>query len=65
VTSYLFPFQVYSRHPCLHGGLPFGEDGWAGLINLQLGYQMRQNWHTSVDTFTPDRFFPPLVAVDR
>ena len=45
-----------------HPFLPFGEDGWLGMITLGQGYRIAQELRSSVLTFAPDRLFPAGLA---
>lgn len=59
--------EVYKLNPCHHPGLPFGEDGWSGLINREHGYKIKQELRYTVSTFAPPKLFPTIVTncVDR
>lgn len=45
--------QIYEQNPCLPGGLPFGEDAYAGVIARRMGYRLGQDQVHTVETFCP------------
>lgn len=52
-------FEIFEDNWSMPGGVPFGEDGYAGITARQKGYRLLQDNHNLVHTFCPDRFFPP------
>ena len=57
--------EQYEKNWSLPGGLPFGEDGYAGLDFRLAGYTLLQDNANLVLTYCPRRFFPPLFANGR
>ena len=55
--------ELYQKNPALPGGLPFGEDGWAGIVFRSHGYKIVQDNANCVLTFCPRRFFPPGMCM--
>jgi len=51
-------FEIFEDNWSMPGGLPFGEDGYAGITARQKGYRLLQDNHNMVHTFCPDRYFP-------
>ena len=54
--------MIFSKLCTLPGGLPFGEDSFAGIDCRLAGYRLLQDNTNVVSTFCPRRFFPPLCA---
>mmetsp|Transcript_4648 Transcript_4648/g.6878 ORF Transcript_4648/g.6878 Transcript_4648/m.6878 type:complete len:219 (-) Transcript_4648:22-678(-) len=54
---------IYERNPA-RTRLPFGEDGWSGLIARQKGWHIIQDSNNFVETFAPTRFFYNLADLD-
>lgn len=50
--------EIYKLNPCNLGGLPFGEDAFAGVRCRFLGYKMKQDHLNVVLTFCPTRLYP-------
>lgn len=48
--------EIYEKHP----GLPIGEDGWAGRLNLKAGYTMKQDSGPILHTESPAKLIPTL-----
>ena len=46
--------EIYENHP----GLPIGEDGWAGRLNLKAGYTMKQDSGPLIRTESPPLLIP-------
>eukprot|EP00521_Asterionellopsis_glacialis_P010317 CAMPEP_0195306664 /NCGR_PEP_ID=MMETSP0707-20130614/37315_1 /TAXON_ID=33640 /ORGANISM="Asterionellopsis glacialis, Strain CCMP134" /LENGTH=426 /DNA_ID=CAMNT_0040370885 /DNA_START=259 /DNA_END=1536 /DNA_ORIENTATION=- len=55
--------HIYERNPS-RTRLPFGEDGWSGLIARQKGWRIIQDSNNFVETFAPTRFFYNLHDLD-
>ena len=53
--------EMYTNNWSLPGGLPFGEDGYAGLLYRKAGYKLLQDNANVVWTYCPKRFFPPTT----
>ena len=49
--------QIFRWNQCNPGGLPFGEDAYAGLKAREIGYQLKQDHLNTVYTYCPNRFF--------
>ena len=49
--------EIYRWNPCNVGGLPFGEDAFAGITARNIGYSLKQDHLNSVLTFCPKRLF--------
>ena len=47
-------YEIYESHP----GLPIGEDGWAGRLNLQRGYTMAHDSGPLIRTEVPANLIP-------
>ena len=56
---------IYSKLCTLPGGLPFGEDSFAGVDCRLAGYRLLQDNQNVVTTFCPRRIFPPLCEKGR
>ena len=56
---------IYSKLCTLPGGLPFGEDSFAGLDCRLAGYRLLQDNDNVVTTFCPRQAFPPLCVKGR
>jgi hypothetical protein len=50
---------IYKKLCTLEGGLPFGEDAFAGIDFRLAGYRLLQDNTNVVATFCPTRLFPP------
>jgi hypothetical protein len=48
--------EIYKWNPCNIGGLPFGEDAFAGIQARTIGYQLKQDYMNTVKTYCPDKF---------
>mmetsp|Transcript_11472 Transcript_11472/g.17136 ORF Transcript_11472/g.17136 Transcript_11472/m.17136 type:complete len:869 (+) Transcript_11472:60-2666(+) len=49
-----------------HPFLPFGEDGWLGIMNLLNGYSMKQELRSIVTTFSPKTLITlPFLNLQR
>ena len=46
--------QIYENHP----GLPIGEDGWAGRLNLKAGWSMKQDSGPLITTESSPTLIP-------
>lgn len=57
--------EMYPKNLSLPGGLPFGEDGYAGLDLRRAGYSMVQDNENICLSFCPTRLFPPLTSTAR
>lgn len=57
--------EMYPKNLSLPGGLPFGEDGYAGLDLRTAGYRMVQDNQNICLSFCPTRLFPPLTSKKR
>lgn len=57
--------EMYSKNWSLPGGLPFGEDGYAGIDYRMAGYNLLQDNANVVLTYCPRRFFPPVFSRGR
>ena len=49
--------NIFRWNQCNPGGLPFGEDAYAGLKAREIGYKLKQDHLNTVYTYCPDRFF--------
>jgi hypothetical protein len=49
--------NIFRWNPCNVGGLPFGEDAYAGLKAREIGYKLKQDNLNTVYTFCPDKLF--------
>lgn len=49
--------HIFRWNPCNYGGLPFGEDAFAGLKAREIGYKLKQDHLNTVYTYCPNRFF--------
>ena len=50
--------MIYTKLCVLPGGLPFGEDAFAGIDFRLAGYQLKQDNENMVYTYCPRRFLP-------
>jgi len=57
--------MIYSKLCTLPGGLPFGEDSFAGIDCRVAGYRLLQDNLNVVSTFCPRRIFPSLFHQGR
>lgn len=57
--------MVYSKLCTMPGGLPFGEDSFAGLDFRLAGYKLKQDNFNVVSTYCPTRLFPPICGGER
>jgi hypothetical protein len=60
VYSLPIMIELFSRNATLPGGLPFGEDAFAGLDARRLGYRLLQDNQNLVLTYCPRAFWPGL-----
>ena len=49
--------DIYKWNCCLPGGLPFGEDAFAGLQARMIGYKMKHDSQNTVLTYCPNKLF--------
>ena len=49
--------SIFQWNPCHIGGLPFGEDAFAGLTARQIGYQLKHDHLNIVYTHCPNQLF--------
>ena len=47
--------DIYKWNCCLPGGLPFGEDAFAGLQARMIGYKMKHDSYNTVLTYCPNK----------
>lgn len=52
--------EIYKWNICNIGGLPFGEDAFAGLKARFIGYKLKQDHLNKVRTFCPTQLYPSL-----
>lgn len=52
--------EIYKWNICNIGGLPFGEDAFAGLKARFIGYKLKQDHLNKVRTFCPINLYPSL-----
>lgn len=52
--------EIFKWNVCNIGGLPFGEDAFAGLKSRTIGYKLKQDHLNSVRTFCPSRLYPSI-----
>ena len=57
--------EIYQSNWALPGGLPFGEDGIAGLKFRLAGYRLLQDNENLALTYYPRQVFPPLCSTGR
>ena len=55
--------EVYEINPC-RTRLPFGEDGWAGLITRMKGNRIKQDTRNFVESYAPKQMFYSLQDLD-
>lgn len=49
--------NIFRWNQCNQGGLPFGEDAYAGLKAREIGYDLKQDHLNTVYTYCPSKFF--------
>ena len=52
--------EIFKWNVCDIGGLPFGEDAFAGLKSRAIGYKLKQDHLNSVRTFCPTQLYPSI-----
>lgn len=52
--------DIYKWNVCNIGGLPFGEDAFAGLKARFIGYKLKQDHLNRVRTFCPTNLYPSI-----
>ena len=52
--------DIYKWNVCNVGGLPFGEDAFAGLKARAIGYKLKQDHLNKVRTFCPTNLYPSI-----
>ncbi len=57
--------MIFSKLCTMPGGLPFGEDSFAGLDFRLAGYKLKQDNVNVVSTYCPTRLFPHLCSEGR
>lgn len=49
--------RIFEWNPCNEGGLPFGEDAFAGIQARNIGYRLKQDHLNLVYTYCPKKVF--------